>query len=106
MTHPAGTGIENGRQVDEARADTNVSDVSQPHLVKPVHRYFLDEVGIPGEWMFAVSRLYPLPSQPAEQAGLPHQAQHFLVIDNLALVLELFGDAPVAIAGELQTRWP
>ena len=100
---PAGTGIENGCQVDEAHAETDVSDVSQPHLVQPVHRYSLDEVGIPVEWMLAVSRLYPLPSRPAEQVGLPHKAQHFLVIDNLALVLELFGDAPVAIAGKLQT---
>jgi hypothetical protein len=52
--------------------------------------------------MFTIGCLYPLPSYSTEQVILLHRLQYLLVFDDLSIVLELLGDTPITILGELQ----
>ena len=78
--HPPRKGIQYRCQIDKAGLDTDVGDISQPHLVQAVNNHPFDEVGIPREVVTAVRGHHPLPLDPAEKVALPHQPQHLFVI--------------------------
>jgi hypothetical protein len=44
----------------------------------------------------------PISFLPYRQVTLPHQPQYLPVVDNLSIVLELLGDTPITIPGQLQ----
>jgi len=88
--------------MDEAHQDTNVCDISQPHLVQLVDNHPLDKIGIPAEAVAPICDPYPLSLNLAEKVALMHQPQHLIVIYLLPFMLELIRDPAIPILGKLK----
>src|SRR4030042_2030502 len=101
--YPPRKGVQDRRQIDEAGPDANIGDIGKPHLVQAADISPFDEIGIPGEAVFAVGGFRPAALDPAEQIALPHQPPYLLVVYQPPVSLQLLRYPPVALGGKLKT---
>jgi len=102
--YPPRKGVQDRRQIDEAGPDANIGYIGKPHLVQAADIGPFDEIGIPGEAVFAVGGLRPVALDPAEQIALSHQPQHPLVVYWPLFPFQLLRYPPVTIAWKLKTN--
>src|SRR5574337_606965 len=97
----AGASIQNHRQVHIGGQDPDSGNVGHPDLVDRGDDQMPDPIGIAGVRMAIVGGAHPSALGPAEQAVLPHEAQHLLVIDSKTFAVEVGRDPSVAVATPL-----
>src|SRR5215471_1830314 len=101
--HAPRPGIEDRREIDEARGYGDVGDVSHPELVRPAGCHVLGEVREDRAIVVAVGRDDKTPAGPHGKPVFFHQSHDLFVIDDTALGPQLDSDAPVAVGRPLGT---
>jgi len=78
--HLLGAGVQHRCQLDKASPNTDVGDISQPHLVQPVDKHPLDEIGVSWEVVAAICSLHPLPFNATEPDNTPKYVRNCVKI--------------------------
>src|SRR4051812_41388015 len=99
--HLARPGVEDGREIDEARADGDLGEIGNPEPVRPVRHEALGQIGEDRLVMVAVGGCDEASAVPRLKLVLAHQAADLLAVDDDALVAERGADAAIAVALEL-----
>src|SRR6516165_3607700 len=97
----AGPGVEDHRDVGEARLDGDVRYVCDPELVGTVNRQVLGAIRIDRLIVVAVSRRHIAATSAGLEIVLAHQPPDLFVIDDQAPMPQLGADASPAVEFEL-----
>ena len=83
----------------------DVSYVGYPNLVDAIHCVTLDQVGINPKTVVAVGCTDPFSlARLAAPALLTHDPGNFLVVDDPAFALKLFGYPAISVPGKVQAN--
>src|SRR5215213_3609003 len=101
--HSPGPGIEDHRQINEARSNSNIRDVRDPELVHSIDLQFPGKVRKDRIVVIAVGRRNITPTPSWLEVMLAHEPANLLAVDHDALVTKRGGHATIAISLKLIT---